>query len=103
MQELKSEYGASSKLYFIIGSDCLYEIEQWHQWEHIWDLAKVIVFKRLDFPIKDIGKSIEISSGPIIDISSSAIRDRVNKDKSITYLVPESVHRYIHDNRLYTN
>ena len=43
------------------------------------------------------------SDAVTIDLSSSEIRKRVADGKSIRYLVPEKVRRYIEENRLYEN
>ena len=47
------------------------------------------------------GADIRLLSMPRMDISSTDIRSRVKTDKSIRYLLPETVREYILDHRLY--
>ena len=49
---------------------------------------------------RDMGASVYFIQGPVLDISSTDIRQRVMKDKTIHYLVPPSVEEYIQQ-RLY--
>ena len=44
---------------------------------------------------------IRVMEIPAVDISSSEIRERIAKGKSISDLVPKNVEKYISDNELY--
>lgn len=99
---LKQKY---EQIELIIGYDNFLVFDKWHKYDKILELAKVIVMKRTtDHNIdeqKNVYNNIEILDTPIIEISSTAIRDRVNKGLSIDFLVPEKVNEYIINNNLY--
>lgn len=105
----KNEY---AELYFIMGSDSLYNIYKWKDYKELLGLCKFIVAKRpnqdnnkLKEEIEELNNnyssSIYILEAPLIDISSTIIRDRIKSNLSIKHLVPESVEQYIKKNKLY--
>ena len=111
IKELKILY-PNDQLYFIIGADSLFELPTWKYYEKLISTTNIIVVNRpggannlIGAKIKEYedefgGNIIEVKS-PLIDISSSDIRDRVKAGKSIKYLVPSNVEEYILQNSLY--
>ncbi len=98
--------------YFILGEDSLKEIHTWKDYDRLLKICKFIVAPRpyanrksLADKVEELnttfGKSIYILDAPLIEISSTTIRDRVNMGLSIKYLVPESVEQYIRKYKLY--
>ena len=59
------------------------------------------VDKRIEELTRRYGASIISMDSPVIDISSTLIRERLKKGLSIKYLVPEVVEDYILKNNLY--
>lgn len=106
IEQIKSKMNLSKEeLYFLIGSDSLVEFQTWKNPEEILSLAQVIVAPRPSFS-KDMVKpefleQVQFLNTPQIDISSSMIRERVRKKKSIRYLVLIKVEEYIKKNKLY--
>jgi len=122
---------ADAPYYLIVGMDAFLEITTWKVWQHLFDLIPFIVMTRpkaadacptdplaeMDHYIHaqlDAGYALQGSSfihktkQPIflanvtpIDISSSAIRDRVRQGRAICGLVPDSVLEYIKQKGLY--
>ncbi len=101
-----------TEYYFIMGSDSLYNFHKWKDYKELLNLCKFIVAKRpnqnnnkLEERIKELNNissnTIQILEFPMIDISSTDIRERVSLNKSIKYLVPESVEIYIEKYGLY--
>lgn len=101
----------NSDLFFILGADSLFQIENWKNPERIFELATIICTIRDDYDITDIkqkgkeleakGAKIEYLNMPKIDISSSDIRQKVKQHISISDLVPFSVLQYIEEEHLY--
>lgn len=99
--------------FFIMGTDSFFDIEEWKSPEEIFKLCTIVVAGRYEinekiesnieyFKNKYGGKIIFINS-PLINISSSYIRDSVKNNISIKYLVSNNVEKYILENKLYKN
>jgi nicotinate-nucleotide adenylyltransferase len=94
-------------LYFLIGLDSLITLPTWEKWQEIVKKIKFLVGKRvvqqnlLNTLPKKVFKKIIFFDSPIIEISSSEIRERVKNSLSIKYFVPEQVEKYILQHRLY--
>lgn len=108
---LKSLY-IDTEIYFILGSDSLFQIDTWKDYQELLTLCHFIVAPRpnchnekLENTVNTLNSlynsSIHIVEGPVLDISSSEIRDRVRKGLSISYLVPKPVEEYIYKHGLY--
>lgn len=97
--------------YFIIGEDSLYQLHKWKDYKELLGLCKFIVAKRpgLDNRFEErleelnglANNSIYPLAAPQVDISSSNIRERLGENKSIKYLLPEPVEKYIKEHGLY--
>ncbi len=101
IKELKKD---GDELYLIIGSDQWLEIETWKEPEALFRECRIVVVRRPRFEIEKQAKwfdHIMVSTSPLIGISSSMIRKRVQKGQSIKYLVTEDVADYIEQNNLY--
>jgi nicotinate-nucleotide adenylyltransferase len=94
-------------LYFVIGADNIKDFHRWKEPDTILKLAKLIVTNRggieRKIPKRLRGKKIFVCKIPDIEISSTLIRNNIRSNKSIKYLVPEKVEKYIIKNKLYTN
>lgn len=107
LQKLKKNV----EYYFIMGEDSLYNFHKWKDYKELLSICKFIVAKRpnldnkLEEKIKELNSickdSIYILESPMVDISSTDIRERISLNKSIKYLVPESVELYIKKHKLY--
>lgn len=94
---------------FIIGADSLRDFPTWYQPTDILSIAKLAVARRPGVPIDEtmlgalpsLRQRTVLFDSPLIEISSTDIRTRVSNGKRITWLVPESVERYIEKHRLY--
>ena len=95
----------SDELFYLMGSDSLKQFKKWKDTKKIIDECRVIVAIRPGFRPSDIPNwilaKIQFASIPRIEISSTTIRDRWIDDKTIRYMVTESVWQYINKNKLY--
>ena len=95
-------------LFFIIGEDNLAQLDMWRSPEKIINMCTLTVVPRNFDEFKEkldseneIFKDIVLIKFPKLDISSTIIRDRLKMGKSVKYLVPAEVEKYIINNGLY--
>jgi nicotinate-nucleotide adenylyltransferase len=94
-----------TKLYLIIGMDNLAELHKWKEPEKLFLLSEVIVINRPGYYIKDVDNEFtrQVTYVPVtnIDISSTEIRNRISEKRSVKYLIPDDVEKFIIENNLY--
>ncbi len=100
LRQIKRKY-PSGELFFICGSDLVSEIPKWKDVGEIYKLAKFVLAKRPGFGKRLSGKPFLKIDVAQVDISSSLIRALVKRDRSIRYLTPANVVRYIEKRGLY--
>lgn len=108
---LKNRY-KSDELYFIMGWDSYLNFCTWYNWENLFKLCKFVVLGR-EGMLQKKNEILEIH--PLAkehltklnftgkELSSSEIRHKIQKNESITGLVPSLVERYIKKHELYRN
>lgn len=100
LRQIKRQY-PRAELFFICGSDLVSEIPTWKNVEEIYGLAKFVLAKRPGFGKRLSGKNFLKIGVAQVDISSSLIRTLVRQGRSITYLTPYVVVKYIEKHGLY--
>jgi len=103
---LRDEYNLEQKdFYLIIGADNLKEFHTWKQPQQIIEICRLAVAARPDYLVDDTPGNLhpEVTrlTVPLLEISSTMIRQRVQQDKSVTFFVPGPVLDYIRHNGLY--
>jgi nicotinate-nucleotide adenylyltransferase len=92
-------------LILIIGADNLREFNHWKQPEKILQNIPVAVLARPGFDVSDAPTYFHDRAQwvqmPYIDISSTDVRNRMEKNLPIRYLVPPDVEQFIHKMGLY--
>ncbi|HBC97037.1 MAG TPA: nicotinic acid mononucleotide adenylyltransferase [Clostridium sp.] len=110
-----SKLEKDTKWYFLVGMDCLMDIQNWKRVDDIFKLCQFIVFNRPNFPaftkesIKRQKKKIEdrysteiiYLNAPLLDISSTTIRKNMREGRRVDYLLPENVSDIIEKFGLY--
>jgi nicotinate-nucleotide adenylyltransferase len=86
----------------IMGSDSFCNIHKWKNYETLLRNYELYIYLRPGFEITTpVEKSIKILSAPLLEISSTRIRELIKTGKSIRYLVPDSVKEEIERNHYY--
>ena len=91
--------------WLIVGSDSLRGFASWHCPDEIVERVPLIVYKRPG-AISSIGNPkfanhVRFADAPLLEVSGTEVRARCKKSRSIRYLVPQSVRRYIETHSLY--
>ena len=89
-----------AKLFLLVGEDML--AVRWVAWEELKRLCTIVVAHRPGSKPARRQAGVKRLEMPQVSIASSDIRKRVKAGRSIRYLVPVSVERYIHEHHLYT-
>ncbi len=87
----------------IMGGDNLTTFHKWKNYELLLEKYRIYIYKR---PHSELNELIEhpnviVCEAPLIEISSSQIRQLIKDKKSIKYLVPEKVYEYLRDYPMY--
>ena len=125
VHNLRKEFEDNTSLVWIMGEDVFHKIDSWHRWEEFLNEINILIITRprntsdnKSFSnkiikkrgTKDIRDLSEIEKGeiflfptPLINISSSQIRDKIKEGTSIGTLVFKDVAKFININNLYGN
>ncbi len=111
LRRMREQY-AKYEIAFIMGSDNLKELETWNSANELVEEFKIYVLERdKDEVEKIIQKSkflkenktafIKAENNITSNLSSTFVRERLQKGKSIRYLTPDEVINYMLENKLY--
>ena len=123
---LRQEYGPTAQLFFVLGLDAMLEIDSWKSYRDLFNLCHFLVLDRPGYERQHLhallasrvdprceylpaeeayrhpsGTFIYLRQTTLLDISSTQIRRLVRAGRSIRYLLPEEVRRFIIKNKLY--
>src|ERR1035437_9840079 len=99
---LKEKY-PQNEFALIMGADNLESFHKWKNYEEILKHYQLYVYLR---PKKDGGDlknhpNVKLVNAPIMEISSTAIRQAIKEKKDIRYFMPEEVWEYIKEMHFY--
>jgi nicotinate-nucleotide adenylyltransferase len=106
-----------------IGQDAANNLDRWRDWRRLFELAHLAVLRRPDARgayreelraqmlwrrVDDARELRAVPAGRVLslaitqlDISATAIRERVSRGRSPAFLLPDAVAEYIRDHGLY--
>ncbi len=89
-------------LYLLVGADNLVDFNSWKDPDEIVRLAQIAIANRPSITLSNARlKEYIVVDAPLLDISASMIRKRIQQRKSVHYLVPQRVEEYIRQHGLY--
>ncbi|MCG8671343.1 MAG: nicotinate-nucleotide adenylyltransferase [Pseudomonadales bacterium] len=124
LSHLRKQVGEKLPIVFLMGMDAFCQFSHWHEWENILNLAHLWVAHRpgSNTPSKDsdefeLLQALHVESPNLLmdepagllhvynttalDISSTQLRDDIERGQDPRFLLPDSVWRYIGENNLY--
>ena len=127
LTELRREYGSETPLIWLMGSESLEGMGQWHRFKELYGLAHFAAFVRAEMPSfgdgatpelvaefrqRECSDPAELSRSPAgrimllpmtpLAISSTQIRAQLRCGASARYLAPDAVLDYIEQHKLYS-
>jgi nicotinate-nucleotide adenylyltransferase len=102
LRELTAEF-PDVDWFFVVGQDAANHLPQWRGIDEAMHLATFVVVPRPDVTpeVHGLTDRLVTVDAPLIGVSSTTIRERVAHGRSIRFLVPEPVIRYIAEHGLY--
>jgi nicotinate-nucleotide adenylyltransferase len=126
LREIRREVGPAGELYFILGLDAMFEIATWKDFKELFTLSHFVVLDRPGYDRRRLaevllrevhpgfqplpggrgfrhpsGQKVVLQETTLMDISGTGIREKVRQGRSIRYLLPEAVQKYIIVHKLF--
>jgi nicotinate-nucleotide adenylyltransferase len=114
VRHFQADYGGKSLIYWLIGADSIYELSRWYGIVELIDECNLCVMFRAGCEPPDFAKFKDIWGvarveklqrnvirTPLIDISSTEIRNRLAAGRDVTNMLAPQVADYIRKHGLY--
>ncbi|MDE3182764.1 MAG: nicotinate-nucleotide adenylyltransferase [Bacteroidota bacterium] len=87
----------------ILGSDSFQNIRKWKNADYLLENYSLYIYERPGFKIEPemLNDRITVLKAPLLQISSTRIREMIKQKKSIRYLVPDIVKEEIENQQYY--
>lgn len=87
----------------IMGGDNLATLHKWKNYEILIEKYPIYVYQRPSYDVPELAEhpNITLCDAPLLEISSSYIRQQIKEKKSIRYLVPDKVCDYLENYPIY--
>ncbi len=123
LEEVRARYGAQMPLVWLLGWDAYSALPTWHRWRELATLAHLCVMQRpghdetLDAEMREFTEShrtddiallrrrpagrVAFIDAPMLSVSSTDIRMRLQRGENVGQLLPSAVSTYIKEHQLY--
>lgn len=94
------------EFYLVTGGDNWQIFNKWRNSEEILAKYHLLIYPRLGYEViipDDLKDRVTLVEAPIIELSSTEVRERLANGQSVRYYVPDEVLGYIERHHLYTN
>ena len=101
--ELKKNY-PDFNFSIIMGEDNLIGLENWKNYKKILEEKLYVYPRNTKKPANSTLKShkaVIFSNAPLMEVSSSEIRNIIRKNKNYSHLIPDEIYKFISDSNLY--
>lgn len=81
----------------IIGSDNWEVFPRWYKYDELLAENHLLIYPRPEYPIEkeSLPQNVRLVDTPLLDISSTFIRQALKEGKDVRYFVPREVYEYI--------
>lgn len=101
LQALSDEY-PDTRFSMLIGSDNLQIFDRWKDADTIISDYGLIVYPRPGYPMpEDLPDGVTRADAPVVELSSTFIRDSLTQGRDMRAFLPQEVYRYIQKHQLY--
>jgi nicotinate-nucleotide adenylyltransferase len=121
LTEARAEYGAQTPLVWLLGADAYAGLPTWHRWRDLVSFAHLVVMQRpgsavLDPTMREFTSThradvtqlqqrpagcVAFIEAPMLNVSSTDIRMRLQRGENVEQLLPSAVSTYIKEHQLY--
>ena len=114
VREFQAQFGDDTLIYWLLGADGVEDLCRWYRITELIDECNLSVMCRAGFDEPDFTEFIEIwgrnrveklqqniIQTPLIDISSTQIRNKIAAGEDVSEMLNPSVAEYIHEHGLY--
>ena len=94
----------NDEFYLVTGADNWQIFDKWRNSEEILAKYHLLIYPRLGYEVNipdELKNRVTLVDAPIIELSSTEIRERLGQGLSVRYYVPDQVLAYIERKRLY--
>jgi nicotinate-nucleotide adenylyltransferase len=114
VRHFRTHYGSDVPLYWLAGADAVPELPRWYRIEDLLDLCRLCILYRAGFKVPSLDElegrlpprhidqlRKDVIPAPLVDISSTKIRQLIALGQEVESFLPPAVWGFIRHHRLY--